>query len=107
MHAYELRRLTAPDDLEISDRNRHFVLLAFPHLLPSAEGRSAVLQRRLDFLDDPQRGFFAGDGRALRHDELASPFQAGIQHIARVTSTAERDWPARTLATLRPGASPT
>ncbi|MES9539273.1 EamA family transporter [Actinomadura sp. NPDC000600] len=100
-----LRRLTGPDDLEISDRNRYFVLLAFLHLLPSPEAQAAVLRRRLDFLDDPKRGFFADGDRPLRQDELASPFQAGIQHIARVTSAAERDWLAGTLATLRPETS--
>lgn len=99
------RRLTEPGDLEISDRNRYFVLLAFLHLLPSSEAQAAVLLRRLEFLDDPRRGFFTAEGRALRRDELTSPFQAGIQHIARVTSSAERDWLNRTLATLRPETS--
>jgi drug/metabolite transporter (DMT)-like permease/DNA-binding PadR family transcriptional regulator len=100
------RRLADPDDVEITDRNRYFTILAFLHLLPSAAGRAEVLRRRLAFLDDPKRGFFVTGDRALRQDELDSPFRAGIQHIARVTSSAERAWLAETLAALETGKTP-
>jgi DNA-binding PadR family transcriptional regulator len=93
------RRLTDLDDLDITDRNKYFVVLAFLHLLPSREQQAEVLQRRLDFLRDPQRGFFVKDGRAGK-DELSSPFRAGIQEIARATSAAEQKWLAATLAML-------
>ncbi|WP_285576000.1 helix-turn-helix transcriptional regulator [Actinoallomurus iriomotensis] len=93
------RRLERPDELEISDRNKYFVLLAFLHL-PSADAQARVLRQRLEFLQDPRRGFFVDDGRVLRQDELRSPFQAGIQHIARVTSSAERAWLTDMLATV-------
>jgi drug/metabolite transporter (DMT)-like permease/DNA-binding PadR family transcriptional regulator len=94
------RRLERPEVLEISDRNKYFVLLSFLHLLPSADAQAQVLRQRLEFLQDPRRGFFVDDDRVLRQDELRSPFQAGIQHIARVTSSAERAWLAAMLDTI-------
>jgi DNA-binding PadR family transcriptional regulator len=94
------RRLTHPDDLDITDRNRYFVVLAFLHLLP-APAQAEVLRRRLDFLEDPQRGFFVDNDRAPYEDEPVSPFRAGIRHIARTTSSAERAWLSRTLDTLQ------
>jgi DNA-binding PadR family transcriptional regulator len=99
-HAELQRRLAQPDDLEITDRNKYFVLLAFLHLLPSAQAQAEVLRHRLEFLKDPQRGFFLHDDRVLRQDELISPFQAGIQHIARATSSAERAWLSEMLDTI-------
>ncbi|MEV5570056.1 EamA family transporter [Spirillospora sp. NPDC052269] len=98
------RQLTHPDDLDITDRNKYFVILAFLHLLPPP-AQAGILRRRLDFLDDPQRGFFVDEDRALREHELESPFRAGIQHIARKTSSAERAWLTRTLETLQPNPS--
>ncbi|RFU36597.1 hypothetical protein DZF91_37360 [Actinomadura logoneensis] len=94
------RLLTHPDDLDITDRNKYFVILAFLHLLP-APAQADILRRRLEFLEDPRRGFFLVEDRPQREDELRSPFRAGIQHIARTTSAAERAWLARTLDTLR------
>ncbi|MFC5182874.1 EamA family transporter [Actinomadura harenae] len=95
------RRLTHPDDLDITDRNKYFVVLAFLHLLPPST-QADVLRRRLTFLEDPQRGFFLNDDRAAREADLTSPFRAGIQHIARATSAAERAWLTQTLQTLHP-----
>jgi DNA-binding PadR family transcriptional regulator/EamA domain-containing membrane protein RarD len=99
-HAELQRRLAQPDDLEITDRNKYFVLLAFLHLLPSTHAQAKVLRQRLDFLKDPRRGFFLHDDRVLRQDELISPFQAGIQHIARTTSSAEHAWLTKMLDTI-------
>jgi drug/metabolite transporter (DMT)-like permease/DNA-binding PadR family transcriptional regulator len=99
-HAELQRRLAQPDDLEITDRNKYFVLLAFLHLLPSAHAQAEVLRHRLEFLNDPRRGFFLGDDSVLRQDELISPFRAGIQHIARTTSSAERAWLSDMLDTI-------
>ncbi|WP_460356298.1 EamA family transporter [Actinoallomurus acanthiterrae] len=93
-------RLMHPDDLDITDRNKYFVVLAFLHLLPTP-AQADVLHRRLEFLEDPQRGFFVEDDRALGEDESVSPFRAGIQHIARTTSSAERAWLTRTLNALQ------
>ncbi|MEV4255031.1 EamA family transporter [Spirillospora sp. NPDC049652] len=93
-------QLTHPDDLDITDRNKYFVILAFLHLLEPA-AQADILRRRLEFLEDPGRGFFIDEDRALRENELRSPFRAGIQHIARATSSAERAWLTRTLDTLQ------
>jgi DNA-binding PadR family transcriptional regulator len=77
------RRLRAPSDQDISDRNRFFTLLAFLRLLPPGEQR-AVLRRRLEFIEAPGRAFFKpGDD---------DPFRAGMVHIARETTRVERAW---------------
>ncbi len=92
------RRLSEPSDMEISDRNRYFVVLAFLHLLPDAAQRDAVLRRRLEFLDRPGRGFFRTAERPLRSGQLGTPYREGMQEIARKTSAAERAWLRRMLA---------
>ncbi|TCC44908.1 hypothetical protein E0H75_30755 [Kribbella capetownensis] len=94
-------RLTEPSELDITDRNKYFVVLAFLHLVPSRQAQAEILRRRLDFLQDPQRGFFVDNDRVLRRDELSSPFRAGIQQIARATSSAEQKWLASTLDAMR------
>lgn len=96
-----LRRLADADELDVTDRNRYFVVLAFLHLLPSAQAQQDVLRRRLDFLRDPRRAFFVTGERALRGDELDSPFRAGIQRIARATSAAEQRWLVSVLDDMR------
>jgi drug/metabolite transporter (DMT)-like permease/DNA-binding PadR family transcriptional regulator len=95
------RRLTEPSELDITDRNKYFVVLAFLHLLPSRQAQAEVLRRRLDFLRDPERGFFVANGHSLRRTELSSPFRVGIQQIARATSSAEQKWLATTLNAIR------
>jgi len=95
------RRLTEPSELDITDRNKYFVVLAFLHVLPSRQAQAEVLRRRLDFLRDPQRGFFVADGHTLRTEELTSPFRVGIQQIARATSSAEQKWLTTTLNAIR------
>jgi hypothetical protein len=79
------------------------VLLAFLHLLPTSQARAEILQRRLAFLEDPQRGFFHEGQRVLRQGELTSPFRAGLQRIARITSSAEREWLTETLIGMESG----
>lgn len=96
------RRLTEPSELDITDRNKYFVVLAFLHLLPSREAQAEVLRRRLDFLRDPQRGFFVANGRTQRTEELSTPFRVGIQQIARATSSAEQKWLTTTLNEMQP-----
>jgi hypothetical protein len=64
------------------------------------QAQAKVLRHRLEFLQDPRRGFFLHDDRVLRQDELISPFQAGIQHIARATSSAGRAWLGEMLDTI-------
>jgi DNA-binding PadR family transcriptional regulator len=93
------RRLAEPADLDISDENRWFTLLAFLRHLPDSAAQGAVLHRRLAFLEQPSSFFYDGD-RALRAEELDDPFRQGILTIARATSAAELEWLHTTLDEL-------
>ncbi|MGI5523428.1 PadR family transcriptional regulator [Micromonospora sp. CA-259024] len=85
------RRLREPDELEISDENRWFVLLAFLRHLDDPAARDQVLRRRLAFLRTPSSFFYEGD-RPVRAEELADPYRQGLLTIARATSQAELRW---------------
>lgn len=93
-----LRRLREPEEMDISDRNRFFTILAFLGCLTPAEQR-AVLQRRLAFLEGG-RSFFRADGKPVPMAEEHDPFRHGMLLIARETSKLERQWLLDTLATL-------
>lgn len=93
------RRLAEPQDLDITDENRWFTLLAFLRQLDDPAVQAAVLERRLAFLRTPS-SFYDGD-RPLRAEELDDPFRRGILTIARATSQAEQAWLRRTLDSLR------
>lgn len=84
-------RLGNPSDVEISDRNNFFTILAFLRYLSPPEQR-AVLQRRLLFLE-AGRGFFQKEGGqpvtiAMEHD----PFRKGMLLIAKETRKVEMQW---------------
>jgi DNA-binding PadR family transcriptional regulator len=93
------RRLADPADLDISDENRWFTVLAFLRHLADPGAQAVVLRRRLDFLEQPSSFFYQGD-RPLRAEELDDPFRQGVLTIARATSRAELGWLRETLATL-------
>ncbi|WP_037677905.1 PadR family transcriptional regulator [Streptomyces griseus] len=96
----ELRhRLADPVQRDISDENRWFTVLAFLRHLEDPDAQSAVLRRRLTFLEEPASFFYEGD-RPLRAEELDDPFRRGILTIARATSRAELTWLRDTLASL-------
>jgi hypothetical protein len=94
-----LRRLREPTDVEITDRNRYFTILAFLRHLPDRSEQAEVLRRRLAFLDAPA-SFFSAGGKLVRSNEVGDPFRRGMFEIAKATSKAERDWLTRTIATL-------
>ncbi|MFE2109882.1 PadR family transcriptional regulator [Kitasatospora sp. NPDC059463] len=95
-----LDRLRTPDDLDVSDENRWFTVLAFlRHLDGEPAAQAAVLRRRLAFLDEPASFFYDGD-RPVDAEEVADPFRRGMLLIARATTTAERDWLRATLTEL-------
>ncbi|WP_214412270.1 PadR family transcriptional regulator [Sphaerisporangium fuscum] len=94
-----LRRLREPEDLDISDENRWFVLLSFLRHLEDAQAQAHVLRRRLAFLEEPS-SFFYEDGRPVRAEEVPDPFRQGLLIIARATSAAELNWLHATLTTL-------
>lgn len=84
-------RLREPDELEISDENRWFVLLAFLRHLDDPAARDQVLRRRLAFLRTPSSFFYEGD-RPVRAEEITDPYRQGMLIIARATSQAELRW---------------
>lgn len=94
-----LQRLRSPSQVEISDRNRYFTLLAFLRHLPDRAEQAAVLKRRLEFLQTPAT-FFSAAGKRLRAADMDDPYRQGMFEIARATTQAERDWLTRTLAAL-------
>jgi DNA-binding PadR family transcriptional regulator len=96
----ELRdRLSRPQELDISDENRWFVLLAFLRDLGDPQAQARVLRRRLEFLEQPS-SFFYEDDRPIRAEDVDDPFRRGILTIARATSEAEFHWLCATLAEL-------
>lgn len=93
------RRLAEPAELDLSDENRWFTLLAFLRHLDDARQEAAVLRRRLAFLEQPASFFYDGD-RPVRAEELDDPYRRGVLTIARATSRAELDWLRSTLREL-------
>lgn len=87
------RRLREPTEVEITDRNRYFTILAFLHHLADPAAQAAVLRRRLAFLDAPGAGFFFdADGKPVSAEDSATLFQRGMNQIAWATARAEREW---------------
>ncbi|MET8832959.1 PadR family transcriptional regulator [Micromonospora sp. NPDC004540] len=97
-----LRRLREPAELDVTDQNRFFTLLAFLGQLDDRAAQATVLERRLSFLDQPASFFATGD-RPQRAAEQADPFRRGMLVMAREISRAERTWLRATIAELRAG----
>ncbi|CCK31841.1 PadR family transcriptional regulator [Streptomyces davaonensis JCM 4913] len=93
------RRLAEPVQRDITDENRWFTVLAFLRHLDDRAAQTAVLRRRLAFLEEPASFFYDGD-RPLRAEEFEDPFRRGILTIARATSRAELGWLRETIAAL-------
>ncbi|MFF7154522.1 helix-turn-helix transcriptional regulator [Streptomyces sp. NPDC008139] len=93
------RRLADPAELDITDENRWFTVLAFLRHLADPAAQAAVLRRRLAFLEQPASFFYDGD-RPLRAEEVDDPFRQGVLTIARATSRAELAWLRTTLTAL-------
>ncbi len=94
------RRLTEPQQADITDENRWFTVLAFLRHLDDKAAQAAVLDRRLAFLEEPASFFYEGE-QPLRAEDLDDPFRRGILTIARATSRAELAWLRTTLSSLR------
>lgn len=77
-------------------------MLAFLRHLDDAKAQTAVLRRRLAFLEEPASLFYDGD-RPLSAEEFDDPFRRGILTIARATSRAELGWLRETIAALEAG----
>ncbi|QES44609.1 PadR family transcriptional regulator [Streptomyces venezuelae] len=94
-----LARLREPKDVEITDGQRFFTLLAFLRHLPDPAEQAAVLRRRQAFLSTPA-SFFYRDGKPVRAEEAPDLFRQGMLRIARATGTEEKAWLAEAIATL-------
>ncbi|WP_049563601.1 PadR family transcriptional regulator [Nonomuraea sp. SBT364] len=96
------RRLREPEELDISDENRWFVLLAFLRHLGDPGAQAAVLRRRLAFLEEPTSFFYDEGGRPMGAQEFGDPFRQGLLTIAHATSRAELAWLRATAEALGP-----
>ncbi|MET7700130.1 PadR family transcriptional regulator [Streptomyces sp. NPDC005485] len=94
-----LERLRRPKQAEITDQVRFNTLLAFLRHLPDPAEQSAVLRRRLDFLETPA-SFFYRDGSPVRAEEAGDLFRQGMLRVARATGEAERKWLAEAIGLL-------
>ncbi|WP_336204947.1 PadR family transcriptional regulator [Nonomuraea sp. LPB2021202275-12-8] len=97
------RRLREPGELDISDENRWFVLLAFLRHLDDPGAQAAVLRRRLAFLEEPTSFFYDDGDRPMAAEEFADPFRRGLLTIAHATSEAELGWLRATVEQLTSG----
>ncbi|GAA0609484.1 PadR family transcriptional regulator [Streptomyces crystallinus] len=96
----ELReRLRHPKDVDITDGQRFFTLLAFLGRLPDPAEQAAVLRRRQAFLNTPA-SFFYRDGEPVRAEESPDLFRQGMLRIARATGTAEKKWLTEAIEAL-------
>lgn len=84
-------RLRHAEGHDVTDGGRFFIVLSFLSHVPDPEARSAVLRRRLDYLEQPASFFYDGD-RPLRIADITDPYRRGILFSARATSRAERAW---------------
>lgn len=96
------RRLREPADLDVTDQNRFFTLLAFLGQLDDPAAQATVLERRLAFLDQPASFFHTGE-RPQRAAEQTDLFRRGMLVMARDISRAERSWLRAAIAELRAG----
>ncbi|KQV15466.1 MULTISPECIES: PadR family transcriptional regulator [unclassified Kitasatospora] len=94
-----LARLRAPEELDITDENRWFTVLAFLRQLGDPAEQAAVLRRRLAFLNEPASFFYDGE-RPLGAEEFDDPFRRGLLLIARATTQTELSWLTETIAEL-------
>lgn len=94
-----LARLSDPKDIEISDGQRWFTLLAFLRHLPDRARQAAVLRRRQAFLLTPS-SFFYRDGEPVRAEEAPDLFRQGMLRIARATTAEELKWLSEAIAGL-------
>ncbi|MER7740124.1 PadR family transcriptional regulator [Streptomyces sp. NPDC096538] len=94
-----LDRLRNPKDVEITDGQRFFTLLAFLRHLPDPAGQATVLRRRRTFLATPS-SFFHRDGERMRAEEAPDLFRQGMLRIARATGAEERTWLDEAIAAL-------
>jgi len=84
--------LRGADGALVSDQSRFFVVLAFLSHLPDPGGRTAVLRRRLAFLEGGRSFFVDAEDRPLRSAQLEDPYRRGMLRIARDVRATEVAW---------------
>ncbi|MEC3918405.1 PadR family transcriptional regulator [Nocardia sp. CDC160] len=94
-----LRRLRNPAQVEITDRNNFFILLAFLRFLPDPADQAAVLRRRLAFYEEPA-SYFYEQGRPLKAAEMPDRFRRGMLTLAAATANADKEWLRAEIADL-------
>jgi DNA-binding PadR family transcriptional regulator len=94
-----LERLRHPRQAEITDHVRFNTVLAFLRHLPDRREQTAVLRRRLDFLQTPA-SFFYADGEPVRAEQAEDLFRQGMLRVARATGEAERAWLREAIGVL-------
>ncbi|WP_395297962.1 PadR family transcriptional regulator [Kitasatospora hibisci] len=99
------RRLSDPEEVEISDQIRFFTVATFLDRLTDPARQAVVLRRRLAFLEAPSSFFYEADGRPVTAEREPNPFRRGMLLVARASGTAERAWLADTIAELEGGAA--
>ncbi|WP_058042249.1 PadR family transcriptional regulator [Streptomyces roseifaciens] len=95
-----LQRLAHPKPTEITDGGAFFTLLAFLSQLTDPAQQAAVLQQRLDFLNQPA-SFFSRSGTPVRIKDVQDPYRKGMLIMARAAQQAERAWLGEKLRELR------
>ncbi|MFI6683636.1 PadR family transcriptional regulator [Streptomyces sp. NPDC050485] len=94
-----LERLRHPKDVDITDGQRFFTVLAFLRHLPDPAEQAAVLKRRQAFLETPA-SFFYREGRPVAAEEVPDLFRQGMLRIARATAGEEKAWLAEAVDQL-------
>ncbi|TAP28454.1 MULTISPECIES: PadR family transcriptional regulator [Micrococcaceae] len=90
-HVRLLAILRDASGLAITDLTHFFTVLTFLSVLPDAEERNAVLQRRLDFLEAPA-SFYSNEGVRVKIADMTDPYRRGAQRSARALRNEERKW---------------
>ena len=95
-----LDHLRNPPQIDLTDENRWFVILAFLRYLNNPQEEIAVLERRLEFITQPASYFYDGE-RPLRSADFDDPYRQAMLKIAHAASKTELTWLTHTLKSLK------
>ena len=98
-------RLRQPEEMDITDRNRFFTLLAFLRFLMPEE-QLVILLRRYSFLEGG-RSFFQKNGVPISAGNETDFYRKGMLQIAREISAIEKKWLMEAIQNLQNGADST
>jgi len=92
-------RLKNPKEIQISDRNKYFTIMAFLHNL-NRNDQLEVLNRRMNFISKKKKGFFYEGKDPMLQKDVHDPFKKGMYEIAKATEKAEKQWLAGVIEEL-------